>query len=296
MTLAPRTRLLLLLLALLATAAATRLTGIGPLAASPPPSAPPVAATTSAPTTAGTRATPTTPAAGAPTTPTATTRPTPRPQDEAAAAAGTVAPDRARTPGAPLRGAVSEPNLPAFERASVALINLEHAIDAPVSPMARTAHLACARLDAGVPLLAALRGTCRDTIVAAKLSRVLGRRCAETSDRCARTAARLADAADGLVDARRAYAKAIRRTIAPNACRAALLPTHDDLISEHRLAAALQGIADAAAARDPEALAAAGQRLTRTAGRSTTDGRTATAVIAELRAACWLPRYPDPVG
>jgi hypothetical protein len=293
----PRT-LLLLLLALVALAAATRITGVGPLAASPPPSADtPAATTTAAPTPNAT-----TPPGAAPTTSATTpattgttpaTAPAPRPEDTAAASAGTVAPDR--TPGAPLRGALTAPHLPDFERANVALANLEHAIDAPIRPMARTAHRACARLDDDIPLLAALRNTCRDTIVAAKLSRVLSRRCADTTDACARTAARLADAASSLVDARRAYAKTIRRTIAPNACRTALLPTHDDLASERRLAHALRGVADAAAARDLEALATAGRRLTRTAQRSTTDGRTATAVITELRAACALPRYPDPI-
>lgn len=294
----PRT-LLLLLLALVTLAAATRITGVGPLAASPPPSADTPAATTAAPapnalTPADAAPNATTPADAAPTTNATTgTAPAPRPEDTTAASAGTVAPDR--TPGAPLRGALTAPHLPDFERANVALANLEHAIDAPVRPMARTAHRACARLDDDIPLLAALRNTCRDTIVAAKLSRVLSRRCADTTDACARTAARLADAASSLVDARRAYANTIRRTIAPNACRTALLPTHGDLASERRLAHALRGVADAAAARDLGALATAGKRLTRTAQRSTTDGRTATAVITELRAACALPRYPDPI-
>lgn len=295
---------LLLLVAALAIAAATVGTGIGPLAAHDAPStAPPSAPTTTASTTAPTTTAPTSDAA-VPTSPPPTTtdpasttpRSTPRPQDAAAATTGTLAPDRARTPGAPLRDAISTPHLPEFERASVALINLEHATDAPVRPMARAAHQACARLDRDVPVLDALAATCRDTIIAAKLSRVLGRRCADTSATCARTADRLAGAADRLVDARRDYAKALRRGLAPSDCRRTLLPTHDDLASEQRLADALQGIADAARSQDPAALAAAGEALATAAERSTTDGRTATAVITELRAACWLPRYPDPIN
>ncbi len=245
----------LLLAAVLLVAIALTLRGYGPLAAHDAPKQ-------------ATRAAATSPAAGARTTPAAPSAPA----------------------GDPLQQAVSEPNRPAFERANVALANLDRSAGS-LNAMAKHARIACRDLGPTAPLPAALAATCTAHLTVAVLSRSLTTRCARGPTACTRTATRLSDALMALAAARRAYAKTIRVTVPVGACRTTLLPTGDEVGALILAATAARNVA-----ADPATLRAHRDAIAPHGRPAGVDARSAVAVIGTFHAACHLPRYPDPIG
>lgn len=193
-------------------------------------------------------------------------------------------------------GALSEPDLPAFERSTVQLINLYSLEGQPTKTMITAARTACADLDRAVPLQAALRKSCLQAVKVAKLSNEVATTCPAQIGLCASAVNRAAIATRRLVATQRAYAKAVRANVSSGACRQELLPTHAELVGWRQTSTALQHLAVATTTGNGAARTKATADLAAATAAAQPDHRTPVARIAAFHRACHVARYPDPIS
>jgi hypothetical protein len=209
----------------------------------------------------------------------------------AAPRAAAAPPNAAASAKSPLDHALSARERAAYLAATGTLARFEYSDALPLTKGIPPVRAACARLNRQQPLLAALRTTCTPAIRINQRARAARATCRgrETAPACITALRARADTTRDVATAQRAYARAVRRTIPPGACRAALAPIHDVVAAWNAYADATDELAHARATNDAVLARVAQQRLDRHA--ETINDDLVYLRTNEITDACNLPTW-----